>query len=660
MIRVVCGAVVLAAVFACTERGVESDNPSTVLVESDSGEAFQSALSPDGARMAWARPVQGRAAIFVANADGGNPVQLTSGVWDRNPVWSPDGQWIAYHGEAPNHDVFVVPSGGGDSRQLTSGGANDVPVGWLADGSGVIFYRFGVGQAQTLVAPMDGSAIHPIVPPAGGNQYVAISPDGSRAAFDLHRGGEGTIWVQDLAGGAARQLTTEGLENALTSAMWSPDSRSVLYLSRRTGTWDIWIADVETGELRQLTTDVRNDNAPRWSPDGRWVLFSSDRGGQRDLWIMPAAGGKARRVTNDLSDEQLAQWTSDGQGIVYAQTDLASEIAALPVSGGAGRTIARFDGYAMDDVTLSPDGKTVLFTSNRSSNPDIWSVPFDGGQPTPLAASPLNEGGPQFSPDGSQVVFVSNRAGSPDLWLMPAAGGEARRLTDWPSAELEPQWSPDGSSIAFISDRDAGQNEAWVIPAAGGEARRLTTNDADAANLQWAKDGRALYYEGTAPGGGEDIYRIAFTGGAPRSLGRAGDGSSVANVRISPDGGYLAYATFLGGWGFIDVLPTAGGAARRLTTDSETVFQNDLRWSPDGKRLAVSAYDYAHDTYEMSLVTWPEGEWSQLTETPELAEFPAAWTPDGRQLVINRGTLKSRIVRVSVAKLVKQNPAGAK
>jgi hypothetical protein len=60
------------------------------------------------------------------------------------------------------------------------------------------------------------------------------------------------------------------------------------------------------------------------------------------------------------------------------------------------------------------------------------------------------------------------------------------------------------------------------------------------------------------------------------------------------------------------------------------------------------------------MVTWPQGEWSQLTETPELGEFPMAWTPDGRQVIVNRGTIKSRIVRVSVTELLKENPDGAK
>jgi len=655
MTRTALTALSLLTLVACA-GGDRSAPAPTVIVSDSTGRPFQPALSPDGTRIAFGIPVNGRGAIHVANADGTNAVRITNGVWDRNPVWSPDGRWIAYVGEAPSFEIYVVASEGGEVRQLTSGPARDETAGWLPDGTGVVFYRYGAGDVQTLVAPLDGSPIHPIVPPPGGNQFVAVSPDGTKAAFDLHRGtsANGTIWVQDMAGGAARQLTTEGLETAFTARMWSPDSRSLLFLSRRTGTTDIWVADVETGALRQLTNDVRNDFTPGWSPDGRWVVFLSDRGGQRDVWITSAEGGAAHRVTNDLAAEFLPQWTPDGRSIVYARDETSTALRLAALGGGSDRSLVAYDGYQFGGAVIAPDGGTVLFVSDRSGNDDIWSVPLAGGEPTPFAASPLEDRDPRFSPDGTMVAFASNRAGSSDLWVTPAQGGEARPLTNWPSTEAAPRWSPGGETIAFLSDHDATQNEVWIIPAAGGEATRLTTGNTGANNLQWSADGRALYFVAPTPDGADDVYRVPVSGGPAQRLG-AGQGGSIGNLQVSPAGGPLAYDAYVGGWGYLEVVPADGGAPRRLTASTD-VFQNRVVWSPDGTRIAVSDYDYAHDSYDLKLVTWPEGAWSALTASPQTAEFPEAWTPDGRDVLYMWGHLRSQIMRVSVADLLSTTP----
>jgi len=159
-----------------------------------------------------------------------------------------------------------------------------------------------------------------------------------------------------------------------------------------------------------------------------------------------------------------------------------------------------------------------------------------------------------------------------------------------------------------------------------------------------------LYFVAPTPDGAEDVYRVPASGGPARRL-EAGQGGSIGSLRVSPVGGPLAYNAYTGGWGFLEVVPLHGGAPRRLTASSD-VFQNSLLWSPDGGRIAVADYDYAHDSYDIKLVTWPEGAWSALTVSPETAEFPRAWTPDGRELLYMWGRLRSQIMRVSVAELL--------
>jgi Tol biopolymer transport system component len=171
----------------------------------------------------------------------------------------------------------------------------------------------------------------------------------------------------------------------------------------------------------------------------------------------------------------------------------------------------------------------------------------------------------------------------------------------------------------------------------------------------WSPDGRDVLYIGARPDGGRELYRVSASGGTPRALG-AGTGSDISFADLSPDGSQVAYASFPGGWGFLEVIPAAGGTPRRLTTATERVYHLAPVWSPDGSRIALMDYDYPGDTYDVGLVTWPGGEWTRLTRTPAVTEGGPEWTPDGRSFVFVHNTIVSRVVVVPVAELLAPRP----
>jgi Tol biopolymer transport system component len=638
---------------ACTDSSAPPGPEPRVVVDDSLGTIVGGGiLSPDGTRLAFARTVAGKSAIWVSAADGSNQVQLSHGVWDWDPWWSPDGRWIAYHSESPDYDVLVVSVDGGEPKLVVTGPAVERPRGWLADGSAVLVARSGQGDEVTLVAPLNGDPPRRLGPPMAGNQHVAFSPDQTRLAFDVHQGGgDATIWVQDGNGGEPRQLTTENLENAAVPYMWSPDGKFVAYTSRRTGTRDIYIADVSSGESRQLTNDVRDDYQARWSPDGKWIAFLSDRGGQTDLWVVLSAGGNATRVTNDLAIEVNPRWSPDGRSLMYTRSQGDVELAMMPSDGGAARRLLSWPGYGITSAVLSPDDNTVLFSSDRSGNADVWSIPVSGGEPVPFAASPLADDTPIFSPDGSQVLFRSDRAGSSDLWVVAAAGGEPRQLTDGPSNEAQEAWSPDGKSILFASDRGGAGGDLWVVPAAGGEPTRLTHDNVRPVTPEWSPDGRQIFYAGERAGGGRDIYRIPASGGKPQPLGA---NRNIGNSHLSKDGSQLSYSSFEGGWAFVDVIPATGGTPRRLTTEKEYVFQPWTVWSPDGAYLLVHNLDLEgnRDLLDLWTVQLSDGTWKQLTRTARASETLFAFTKDGKQMLVGIGSVRNEIMTIPVADLL--------
>ena len=227
----------------------------------------------------------------------------------------------------------------------------------------------------------------------------------------------------------------------------------------------------------------------------------------------------------------------------------------------------------------------------------------------------------------------------------------------WPSRSSGPNWpppwAPDGSQIAFLSDHDASASSirtVWLVSADGGEPRQLTRLEPTVNALSWSPDGQSIYYVGQQTDGTSDLFRVSLAGGAPQALGanpHIGSGGA-----LSPDGSLYAYPSYERAWAFVEVIPTAGGTPRRLTTDTSMVYHYVMRWAPDGSRLIVRSQDLVNVTEETLEVTWPQGVWRPMTQTPRVSENLEAFSPDGKSMLIRAGTNRFRILSVPVTTLL--------
>ncbi|MBX3459768.1 MAG: PD40 domain-containing protein [Planctomycetes bacterium] len=159
--------------------------------------------------------------------------------------------------------------------------------------------------------------------------------------------------------------------------------------------------------------------------------------------------------------------------------------------------------------SLSPDKKTVVFALHG----DIWSVPAAGGRATRLTMHEAYDSRPLVTPDGKQIVFISDREGSYDLWVMPIDGGPPRRLTHHFTSDVPNGFTADGKHVLFTSTRAmswhrASQTEIWSVPLAGGTPKRMTytgghsvstpDNGATLYYVAGASDSKVAEYQGTA------------------------------------------------------------------------------------------------------------------------------------------------------------------
>ena len=230
------------------------------------------ARSPDGTRVAFASFRDGDREIYVMDADGGDPVNLTRhDAFDTSPAWSPDGRRIA----------FVSQRDGGQPHIFVMN----------ADGSGV-----------------EQLTYEPLAPWAGS---PAWSPDGASIACVSAMGTDWGIHYIELGSGALHLISQAGLEGSRPT--WSPDGERIAFTKADTAREfsHVWVMAADGRGARQLTFAETWDSNPTWSPDGTRIAFArqSEEETRYDIYIVDVDGGAEERVTDDPHDDMDPNWT---------------------------------------------------------------------------------------------------------------------------------------------------------------------------------------------------------------------------------------------------------------------------------------------------------------------------------------------------------------
>jgi Tol biopolymer transport system component len=197
------------------------------------------------------------------NADGTNPVQLTSGLVAFRPHWSPDGQWISFTGGSPD-TVFLVPAAGGAPTTLINDPIFDYfDEAWSPNGDEIAFVTSPVsGTFKTEIYKMNIRTLGLTrLTHDGGASTATWSPDGAHIAFF----GSAGLSVMDPDGGNIRNLSAS--MQLLPWIAWSPDSRRIAVQSGNMDESEIYVIDIVTGDVKRLTYNAVYDSNPVWRPD---------------------------------------------------------------------------------------------------------------------------------------------------------------------------------------------------------------------------------------------------------------------------------------------------------------------------------------------------------------------------------------------------------
>jgi Tol biopolymer transport system component len=159
----------------------------------------------------------------------------------------------------------------------------------------------------------------------------------------------------------------------------APDGRRVAFASDRSGAWEIWLADLDGSNAVQITTLRADSGAPSWSPNGEWIVFQSNPGGQCDIYRIRAAGGKPQNLTSHPAAEWRPSFSRDGFWIYFTSNRTRQrQIWKIPASGGDAVQVTHNGGFAAFE---SPDGAYIYYTQTMETSSDLWRQPVAGGIP---------------------------------------------------------------------------------------------------------------------------------------------------------------------------------------------------------------------------------------------------------------------------------------
>jgi dipeptidyl aminopeptidase/acylaminoacyl peptidase len=336
------------------------------------------------------------------------------------------------------------------------------------------------------------TAIHSAV--SGGAAAPQWAPDGSSLMFASALGSGSDLWMVPSTGGFPVSLHVDMGDIAFLQthqAKYSPDGKWISYISNRTGAAELFAHSVDDGRDVQITRLGARINSYSWSPDSKPLALAVDQYGNYDISTVRVPSGESARLTTETLNDVFPVWTPDGAHVVYVRLDdrwADHEILIVDANGSqAARAITKdtdfFDyaeggnfGYPL----VSPDGKTLLFRSQRSGWVNYWAVPMTGGTPRPVAPEPANQSGARWSPDGRSSLYLALWNGTQDLRVANAAGGGgAPRVVTKPAdmgVVANAEWSPDGSRLSFTMETPVAPSDLYVVSATGGAPTQLTNS----------------------------------------------------------------------------------------------------------------------------------------------------------------------------------------
>ena len=506
-------------------------------------------VSPDGQQVLFCY----KGDIYKVSTKGGTAVQLTThDSYECSPVWSADGKQIAFasdrHG---NLDIFTMSADGGSATRLTYNSVAEVPQAFSPDGKWVLFGAAIQDPAASVMFPDNTLPELYKVPAKGGRTLQVLGTPAEMLSFAAD--GK-SFYYQDR----------KGYEDE-----WRKHHTSSI-------TRDVWFYDAKSGQHTNITAHAGEDRNPVASADGKTLYFLSERnGGSMNVYALNTGANNGQQpvaVTTfkthpvrflSAARNGLLCYTYNGE--IYTQKngsqpqklsitltrDDEPVISDLTFTSGARQAVVSRDGkqvafvargevfvtsteYATTrrisqtagaeaDVDFAPDGRTIVYASERNGNwqlytasivrkedlnfanatlikeesvfPELPALQLNGK----LDFSQVERQYPKYSPDGTKLAFIEDRI---KLKVVDLKTKKVTQVTDgskWfrQDGGFDYEWSPDGKwfVLSYIANKRDPYTDQGIVSAEGGEIHPITQSGYMSGRPRWVMDGKAIMFE---------------------------------------------------------------------------------------------------------------------------------------------------------------------
>lgn len=332
----------------------------------------------------------------------------------------------------------------------------------------------------------------------------------------------------------------------------------------------VWVMELTTRKTQRLGEEKESTSNPVWSPDGKWLAFQGGEGDNRGLMIAHP-DGSARTL---LAPMKGTNSPLPGQGETVTWSPDSKQITFVSSTPGPETTEAGGDPMVITRYLYKPTASEGLTHFNDNRRLHIFIVDAGTKQMRQATDGTYDEHSIDWSPDGKEILFASNREPNSDeffnydLFALNVADGSVRRLTATESCEYAPRWSPDGRTIAYsgtkrgLTDRETTMEDThvWLINADGSNRREI---GADIDNRQshptWGNDG-AVYFTAQERGS-VHLYRLRVSGGTPETV--VNELGSVGSWSVGKDG--VVVYSYTGPHDMAEVYMKSASGTERLT-----------------------------------------------------------------------------------------------
>jgi dipeptidyl aminopeptidase/acylaminoacyl peptidase len=339
---------------------------------------------------------------------------------------------------------------------------------------------------------------------------AAWSPDGKQIVFTTNLTGRENLWKVDAAGSWPVQLSQS--DERQMHAVWSPDGKWIAYQQDYGGNelWDIFAVSSDGAQTLNLTnTPEVREESPLWSPDGRMIALNIKPRAARsyDLALLDFRTRKVRYLTHEPSANRswsVVAWSPDGRTLYANRYDISftdTDIYAVDVATGKASNLTAHSGQQVVQASsLSPDGRTLLITSNQKGGFfNVALLDIASGKRTWVTDTHWEAQSADYSPDGRSFTYLLNADGEVDAYIVDAATLHARKIPVGPGVNAFPavpnSYAPAGDRLLVQHESSVTPGDYWIYDIRTGSARRLSNSAVASLASTPMPDSQVVHYK---------------------------------------------------------------------------------------------------------------------------------------------------------------------